>query len=78
MPAVFAALFGGLAGLAGVFALDNIGEAVVLTVLAALLMVAAAYMNLPLPTLLKGLAVSGALGLCAGKLVCGVWKETAG
>lgn len=78
MPTVFAALAGGLAGLVGVFTLDNIGEAVVLTVLVAVLMAAAASMNLPLPVLLKGLAVSGALGLCAGKLVCGVWKETAG
>ncbi len=75
---VFAALAGGLAGLVGVFMLDNIGEAVVLTVLAALLMVIMASMNLPLPTLFKGLAVSGALGFCAGKLVCGVWRETAG
>jgi hypothetical protein len=78
MPAVFAALVGGLAGLAGVFMLDNIVEAVVLTVLVAVLMVAAASMNLPLPTLFKGLAVSGVLGFCSGKLVCGVWRETGG
>lgn len=73
-PAWLALLCGAPAALFGVFMLENIGEAIVLSAVVAVLTVIILTTSTGF-ALLKGIFVSLACGFIAGKLVVGVWKE---
>lgn len=67
---------GAILALLGVFMIENIGEAIVFSVILGLLVFG--FVNLvPGLIAIKAGVVPGACGLCAGKLVVGVWKELA-
>ncbi len=67
-------LLGTIGALFGVFMLENIGEAIVMTVLLCVLM-AVLILSVPGFALLKAAAVPLACGLSSGKIVVGLWKE---
>lgn len=65
---------GAILALLGVFMTESIGEAIAFSVVLGLLVFG--FINLaPGLTVIKAGVVPGACGLCAGKLVVGVWKE---
>lgn len=67
---------GALLALLGVFMAENIGEAIVFSVILGLLVFS--FINfMPGLIAIKAGIVPGACGLSAGKLVAGVWKEIA-
>lgn len=67
---------GAILALLGVFTTENTGEAIVFSMVLAL--VVFGFINLvPGLIAIKAGVVPGACGLCAGKLVAGVWKEIA-
>ncbi|MDX1487326.1 MAG: hypothetical protein R3268_03940, partial [Acidiferrobacterales bacterium] len=67
---------GAILALLGVFMTENIGEAIIFTVVLAL--VVFSFINfVPGLTTIKASLVPGACGLSAGKLVVGAWKEIA-
>lgn len=73
-PLWVALLFGALAALIGVFMLENIGEAIVVTIILCVLMVMVITV-VPGFAMLKSGFVPLACGLSVGKLVVGIWKE---
>ena len=73
-PLWVALLFGALAALIGVFMIENIGEAIVLTIILCVLMVTVITV-VPGFAMLKSGFVPFACGFSAGKLVVGIWKE---
>lgn len=67
---------GAMLALLGVSMIENIGEAIVFSVILGLL-VFLFITTVPGLTLIKAGVVPGVCGLCAGKLVVGIWKEIA-
>jgi hypothetical protein len=63
-----------LSALIGVFMLENIGEAIVVTIILCVLMVIVITV-VPGFAMLKSGFVPFACGLSVGKLVVGIWKE---
>lgn len=69
-----ASLLGGAFGFLGVFLSENIGDALIFSVVGAVLLTVFISQVSGL-LVLKGVAISIVVGLCAGKLVGGVWNE---
>jgi hypothetical protein len=67
-------LLGGTCGIVGLFMGENIGDAIIFTVVAAL-MVLLVLTVIPAVPSLRTVIVPVAAGFCLGKLVSGVWKE---
>ena len=71
-----ASLLGGASGFCGVLLRENIGDALIFSFVGAVLLtVFISHVSGLL--VLKGVAISIVAGLCAGKLVGGVWSELA-
>jgi hypothetical protein len=73
---MIAIIAGGIGGLIGVVMCENIGEAIVMSVIITFF-VFIMIKFLPGLLLLKKFIVPALVGLCAGKFVVGIWKEFA-
>ena len=69
-----ALIAGGIGGILGVVMFENIGEAIIMSVIVTVLIVVAIKF-IPGLDLLKKFIIPTLAGLCAGKFVVGIWKE---
>ena len=75
-PILIAIIVGGIGGLIGVVMFENIGEAIIMSVIITFLIVMMIKF-IPGLLMLKKFVVPALVGLCSGKLVVGIWKELA-
>lgn len=75
-PVWLAGVLGGGFGSLGVALAENIGDALMFSLVCAIVM-AVVLLQVPGMPLWKGVVLSAAVGFCSGKLVGGVWKEMA-